>query len=526
MASSEGNYRRGPYFDGTNFASWKHKMKMHILGHNPASWGIICVGMQGDFFEEGKVPDREATPEELRMLQNNAQACDILFNALCPEEFNKISRLENAKEIWDTLVEMHEGTESVKESKLDLLQGQLDKFKMKDGEGVAEMYSRLALITNEIAGLGSEEMTDRFIIKKILRALDGKYDTVCTLIQMMPNYKTLKPTEVIGRIVAHEMTLKDKEELHNKSSGAYKATSDALTTSSDKLVSNEEISLMVKNFNKFYKNRGKERSSKSRSYDEKRSSSRDRNCYNCGRPGHFSNECTAPHKRREESPRRRARDESPRRERRNRDDRYERRPSRRSKDSERKDKSSRSYTKRRHQAHVGEWVSGSDSDNHSERSYHSDFEYTQDEGVAGLALVSTNSYDIFESPTEGIGRCSMAKGPKVSHHEYVDFNSDEDDLLGDDDLLVDNSSDEYYDETSLNHANQDKTNDNDKEKIEALTKELNTLKLAHETIFEDHRELLREHEKLCFEKLNLEQEHEFLKAIDDDLRKKSSSYIA
>ena len=37
MASSEGNYhRRGPYFDGTNFASWKHKMKMHILGHNPA----------------------------------------------------------------------------------------------------------------------------------------------------------------------------------------------------------------------------------------------------------------------------------------------------------------------------------------------------------------------------------------------------------------------------------------------------------------------------------------------------------
>ena len=48
----------------------------------------------------------------------------------------------------------------------------LTSSKMKDGEGVAEMYSRLALITNEIAGLGSEEMTDRFIIKKILRALD------------------------------------------------------------------------------------------------------------------------------------------------------------------------------------------------------------------------------------------------------------------------------------------------------------------------------------------------------------------
>jgi hypothetical protein len=164
-------------------------------------------------------------------------------------------------------------------------------------------------------------MTDKFIIKKILRALDGKYDTVCTLIQMMPNYKDIKPTEVIGRIVAHEMSLKGKEELHNKSSGAYKASSDAPTTSSDKLVSNEEISLMVKTFNKFYKSRSKDRSSKSRSYNEKISSSHDRNCYNCGRPGHYSNECTAPYKKREDSPKRRSR--SPQRERRSRDDRYE-----------------------------------------------------------------------------------------------------------------------------------------------------------------------------------------------------------
>ena len=76
--------------------------------------------------------------------------------------------------------------------------------------------------------------------------------------------------------------------------------------------------------------------------------------------------------------------------------------------------------------------------------------------------MSTNSYDIFDSPNEGIERCFIPKGPKVSHLEYIDFNTDEDDLLGDDELLVDNSSDEYYDETSINHANQDKMNDNDK----------------------------------------------------------------
>ena len=128
---------------------------MHILGHNPAVWAIVCIGLQGEFFDE-REPNCEASAKELKMLQYNAQACDILFNGLCPKEFNKICRLENAKEIWDTLVDMHKGTESVKESKLDVLQSQLDKFKTKDGEGVAEMYSRLALITNEIASLGRE----------------------------------------------------------------------------------------------------------------------------------------------------------------------------------------------------------------------------------------------------------------------------------------------------------------------------------------------------------------------------------
>ena len=99
MASSEGNYHhRGPYFDGTNFAIWKHKMKMHILGHNPAVWAIVCIGLQDEFFD-GTEPNHEATTEELKMLQYNSQAFDILFNGLCPEEFKKLAVLRMQKKI-------------------------------------------------------------------------------------------------------------------------------------------------------------------------------------------------------------------------------------------------------------------------------------------------------------------------------------------------------------------------------------------------------------------------------------------
>ncbi|KAI5021974.1 hypothetical protein ZWY2020_058704 [Hordeum vulgare] len=96
----------------------------------------------------------------------------------------------------------------------------------------------------------------------------------------------------------------------------------------------------------------------------------------------------------------------------------------------------------------------------------------------------------------------MGKGPKVSHHEYFNFDSDEDDLLGEDDLLFDKASDNIENEVENNHASQEKSNDDDKKEIGRLTKELNNLKLAHETTLQDHRELARTHDKLHFEKNN------------------------
>ena len=75
----------------------------------------------------------------------------------------------------------------------------------------------------------------------------------------------------------------------------------------------------------------------------------------------------------------------------------------------------------------------------------------------------------------------MAKGPKVTHPEFVDFNSDEDDLLGEDDLLYDETSDVSHNELASNHDSQDELLVNAMREIERLTQELNTLKLAHET---------------------------------------------
>ena len=64
-------------------------MKVHILGHNPSVWVVVHIGLQGDFFEDGKEPVCEAIMEEMKMLQYSTQDCDILFNGLCPQRIQQ-----------------------------------------------------------------------------------------------------------------------------------------------------------------------------------------------------------------------------------------------------------------------------------------------------------------------------------------------------------------------------------------------------------------------------------------------------
>ena len=51
----------------------------------------------------------------------NDQGVNVLFSALDVTEFNRVKSLTNTNDIWKKLMEIHEGTSSVKEAKLYLL---------------------------------------------------------------------------------------------------------------------------------------------------------------------------------------------------------------------------------------------------------------------------------------------------------------------------------------------------------------------------------------------------------------------
>jgi hypothetical protein len=83
-------------------------------------------------------------------IHKNAQATTMLLASLCRDEYNKVSGLDNAKEIWDTLKIAHEGNNTTMITKMELVESELVRFTMNRGEEPTDTYNGLKTLVNKI----------------------------------------------------------------------------------------------------------------------------------------------------------------------------------------------------------------------------------------------------------------------------------------------------------------------------------------------------------------------------------------
>ena len=137
---------RPPLFCDDNFTHWKSLMKMFIMDQDLELWSIIQKGPHTFYTEVGrrKIPKFEVdlSAAELEKHSKNYKAIHLLYCALNAEEFNRISSCKIAKEIWDKLVVTFEGTNQVKQTKINLLLRQYELFKMNPEESIKGMFKR------------------------------------------------------------------------------------------------------------------------------------------------------------------------------------------------------------------------------------------------------------------------------------------------------------------------------------------------------------------------------------------------
>jgi hypothetical protein len=281
-----------PVFEGEDYSMWSDKMRHHLTSLHKSIWDIVEYGALVP-----KVGDKDYDSEEVDQIMHfNSQATTILLASLSREKYNKVQGMKSAKEIWDVLKTVHEGDEVTKITKREMIEGELGRFMLNQGEEPQAMYNRLKALVNQVRNLGSTKWDDHEVVKVILRSLVFLNPTQVQLIRGDPRYKLMSPEEVIRKFVSFELMIKGSKQIIERGATstpevqpvAFKATeekkeestSSRLPIDASKL-DNEEMTLIIKSFRQILKQR------KGRDYKPRSK----KVCYKCGKSGHFIAKC-------------------------------------------------------------------------------------------------------------------------------------------------------------------------------------------------------------------------------------------
>ncbi|GJU15219.1 hypothetical protein Tco_1143185 [Tanacetum coccineum] len=181
--------QRPPLFESDGFIYWKNIFETYVKSKDLDLWHV----------------NAETKNNEVKM---------VIYNALPRKEYERIFKCQTAKEIWDTLLIIHQGNNQVKANKIDLFVQQYKQFIIPEEESIDNAFAKFNTIITSLKALDEEE-----VIKK--------------------DSETVKSKREQSRSIA----LKARKE----SSDDDSSTSD----SEDK-----EYAMAVRDFKKFFKRRG------------------------------------------------------------------------------------------------------------------------------------------------------------------------------------------------------------------------------------------------------------------------------
>ena len=89
------------------------------------------------------------------------------------DEFSKVMLCEMAEKIWDQLELTYEGTNKVKDAKINLLTFEYESFSMQTNESISSLHAGFLVLVNDLEGLGKRiDKGER--VSKMLRSLTPK----------------------------------------------------------------------------------------------------------------------------------------------------------------------------------------------------------------------------------------------------------------------------------------------------------------------------------------------------------------
>jgi hypothetical protein len=266
-------------------------MRSHVFSLHPSIWEIVEKGMLFDSTDNPVFINEQ--------IHKNAQATTVLLASLCRDEYHKVSGLDNAKQIWDTLKISHEGNDTTMITKMELVEGELGRFAMIRGEEPTQTYNRLKTLVNKIRSYGSTRWTDHDVVRLMLKSLTILDPHLVNSIRENPRYTKMTPKEILRKFVSGRMMIKEAryvDEALNGPMPIYEPQTVALEATSSRealpskvaqveaaRLNEDEMALIIKRFKTALKGR--------KEYSNKNKAKGKRSYFKCGKTGHFIANC-------------------------------------------------------------------------------------------------------------------------------------------------------------------------------------------------------------------------------------------
>ncbi|XP_063942761.1 uncharacterized protein LOC135150404 [Daucus carota subsp. sativus] len=191
-----------------HYFHWKVKMRLHLLSLDPSY--INCI-------EKGPhVPVKINTA----LILDGSEAEDVEVPRNPSELLKKMRKsvinCPAAKEVWDTIQTLCEGTDQVKENKMQLFVQQYESFHFKSGESLNDLFNRFQKLLDGLKLYGRVYMVKESNLK-FLRALPRDWKPMTVVIRQAQNFNEYPLDKLYGILKTYELEIQQDEELEKNS---------------------------------------------------------------------------------------------------------------------------------------------------------------------------------------------------------------------------------------------------------------------------------------------------------------------
>ena len=235
-----------PYFDGSNYAFWKVRMRAFLCSIDESVWDTVDIG-----WTRPEAAKSEWDKAALAVANANRKALNAILCGVSSDEFHKVSHVTIAKEAWQILETTYEGTEKVKDTKLQMLTTHFKELKMSEEESFDSFYGKLNEVVIGKFNLG-EKTDDSKIVRKILRSLPKSFHAKVFAIEGSKDLDDIKVQELIGSLQTYELSLPSQRKSKSLALKTINERMDAQDSSDEDEVE-MDVAYLMKNFRKFLK---------------------------------------------------------------------------------------------------------------------------------------------------------------------------------------------------------------------------------------------------------------------------------